>query len=267
MMLKRLLVLIALVALAACATQTKESAAERAVPEPSLEKIADGVWIHKSYAWVEPWGPILSQGMVVKGGGGIFLVDTAWNDADTERLLDLIKAEIGQMPIAAVVTHAHQDKMGGMRAFTYAHLMKRLSFAHPLTNIDAPKRGLAPATNTFVFEDGDREQLTSEYTEGATVLSTTTIDIFYPGPGHTRDNIVVYYAPAKVLFGGCLIRPGGATTLGNTADADIANWANAVRMVAKEFPDAEIVIPSHGPMGGRELLDHTIALAEAATNE
>lgn len=87
---------------------------------------------------------------------------------------------------------------------------------------------------------------------------------FYPGPGHTRDNIVIYYAPAKVLFGGCLIRPGGATDLGNTADGDVANWADAAREVAAEFPDAEIVIPSHGPPGGRELLDHAIALAEAA---
>ncbi|MHA7872001.1 MAG: MBL fold metallo-hydrolase, partial [Hyphococcus sp.] len=88
--------------------------------------------------------------------------------------------------------------------------------------------------------------------------------VFHPGPGHTRDNIVVYYEPAKVLFGGCLIRPDGSTNLGNTADGDVGNWANAVRNVAKQFPDAEIVIPSHGPMGRRALLDHTIALAEAA---
>lgn len=102
-----------------------------------------------------------------------------------------------------------------------------------------------------------------EYADGSE-LYLKNLEFFYPGPGHTRDNIVVYYAPAKVLFGGCLIRPGGSDNLGNTADGDVAGWADAVRRVAAQFPEAEIVIPSHGPPGGRELLDHTIALAEAA---
>ena len=66
-----------------------------------------------------------------------------------------------------------------------------------------------------------------------------------------------------MLFGGCLIRPGDATDMGNTADGDVDHWAQAVRNVAEAFPDAEIVIPSHGPKGGRDLLDHTIDLAEA----
>lgn len=85
--------------LAACATQSDGAdAAARAVPEPSLEKIAAGVWIHKSYERIEPLGPILSQGMVVKTDAGVFLIDTAWNDADTEELLALVKAETGERP-------------------------------------------------------------------------------------------------------------------------------------------------------------------------
>jgi len=39
------------------------------------------------------------------------------------------------------------------------------------------------------------------------------------------------------------------------------------RLVAARYPDARVVIPSHGPAGGRELLDHTIALAEAAVRQ
>jgi len=235
-------------------------------PPPSLDQIADGVWVHKSYKVIEPWGPFLSQGMVLEKNGIVFLIDTAWNDKDTETLLFLIKQQFGRLPFAAIITHAHEDKMGGVSALRQYRVE-----THALreTNEDAKARGLLrtqfsidPARRYTVFESASRLNFYDQnyYPE------KRWFHVFYPGPGHTRDNIVVYYAPAKVLFGGCLIRPGNATDLGNTADADIGHWADAVRAVAARFPDAEIVIPSHGAVGGRELLDHTIALAEAAAN-
>jgi len=258
------LLLIPILAFTACAAMPSNRlniAKEQNLPEPSLEKIADGVWIHKSYEIVEPWGPILSQGLVVKTDAGIFLVDTAWDDLGTEKLLALIEAETGSLPSASVVTHAHQDKMGGMQALHDAGIQ---SWAYEQTNEDAPGRNLTPAEGwiggAFVREAAGFQF--DDVIGGARIESG--LMTFAPGPGHTRDNIVIYYEPAKILFGGCLIRPGKSNSLGNTADADIANWAIAVRRVADEFPEAEIIIPSHGPKGGRELFDHTIALAEAA---
>lgn len=55
----------------------------------------------------------------------------------------------------------------------------------------------------------------------------------------------------------------GIPTSGNTGDADVEHWAEAVAAVAARFPHAERVIPGHGSAGGRELLDHTIQLARA----
>jgi hypothetical protein len=37
--------------------------------------------------------------------------------------------------------------------------------------------------------------------------------------------------------------------------------AAAVAKVKARYPDARVVVPSHGVPGGAELLDHTIALA------
>jgi len=51
--------------------------------------------------------------------------------------------------------------------------------------------------------------------------------------------------------------------MGNTDDADIAHWDDAVVAVEARYPDARIIVPSHGPPGGRELLRHTIDLARA----
>lgn len=258
------LLLIPMLALTACAvmpTHRLNIADEQTLPKPSLEKIADGVWIHKSYEVVEPWGPVLSQGLVVKSERGVFLIDTAWSNHDTDEILALIETATGESPIAAIVTHAHQDKMGGMEALHAAGVQ---TWAHELTNEDAVKRNLIPAEGLFEnsLAGGSSDFQFDDVISGVSVESG--LMTFAPGTGHTRDNIVVYYEPAKVLFGGCLIRPGKSNTLGNTADGDIANWANAVRYVAAEFPDAKIIIPSHGSKGGRELFDHTIDLAEAA---
>ena len=42
-----------------------EISTDKPLPSPSLEKIAEGVWIHKSYKMIEPWGLVLSQGLVI----------------------------------------------------------------------------------------------------------------------------------------------------------------------------------------------------------
>lgn len=215
---------------------------------PTLKPLAENVWLHASHRDVARLGLVLSHGLVIRGAEGVLLVDTAWDAADTDEILRLVREEVGTPVAAAVVTHAHADKMGGMAALRLAGVR---SFAHAISNQDAPPRGLEPASDTL-FADGKRERV---------VMGTV---VFHPGTGHTRDNLVVYYAPARVLFGGCLIRPGDARDLGNTADGDIARWAETVRAVRARFPEARIVVPSHGPPGGPELLDHTIVLAERA---
>lgn len=234
------------------------SAEDASMPPPSLEKIAENVWAHKSYMEIEPWGPVLSQGIVIKTGAGVFLVDTAWDNDDTEELLDLIKEQIGETPTAAIITHAHQDKMGGVGVLNQRGVQ---TIMHHWTEFDAPERGLEisslPQSETFYKEEGNAAQPVQ-------IGGLDELLFYYPGPGHARDNTVVYYQPAKLLFGGCLIRPGNARSMGNTADGNVNEWAATVRNVANAFPDAEIVIPSHGAAGGKELLDHTIALAEKA---
>lgn len=238
------LLTLALVAHAGCAIARADSPAARV----HLQPIAENVWLHASYQDVPPWGPILSQGLAIRTAAGVLLVDTAWNDADTERLLALARDAAGAPVSAVVVTHAHADKMGGLGATRAAGIR---SYAHPWSNADAPGRGLGLASEILFAEGGDSQTVAG-------------VEVFYPGAGHSRDNLVVYYAPARVLFGGCLVRPGRANDLGNTADADVGHWADAVRAVRARFPDAGIVVPSHGQVGGPELLEHTIELAEAA---
>ncbi|MEX5808276.1 MBL fold metallo-hydrolase [Citrobacter freundii] len=67
----------------------------------------------------------------------MLLVDTAWTDDHTAQISNRIKQEIN-LPVAlAVVTHAHQDKMGGMDALHAAGIAPRQCVVEPA----CPARG------------------------------------------------------------------------------------------------------------------------------
>ncbi len=221
------------------------SRAEPVMPV-QFEPLALGVWMHTSYLDTEQWGPVASNGLLVTTPWGLLLVDTAWTEKDTRAILDWTESRLGQSVTAAVLTHAHQDKMGGVRALRERGIP---SWAHRLSNEAAPGESLLPADHDLVLRDGMQP------------LAGTMV--YYPGPAHTRDNVVVYVPQARLLFGGCTVRPAGARTLGNTADADVGYWDRAVNNILTRFPEAETVVPSHGPPGGLGLLEGTIALVDA----
>lgn len=213
------------------------------------QQIAPSVWVHTSYKDLGNGVPVASNGLLVRSGDELLLVDTAWTVEQTRDILEWAQQETGRTVTRAVVTHAHEDKMGGLAAL---HDEQIPTLASRETNRAASERELTPATRTLAF-DGP-EPIVQD------------VEAFYPGPGHTEDNIVVYIADSRILFGGCLIRPASASTLGNTADADVAHWSTAVEKVSHRYPEAQIVVPSHGKWGDRTLLSHTIDLAGEATD-
>jgi glyoxylase-like metal-dependent hydrolase (beta-lactamase superfamily II) len=182
--------------------------------------------------------------LIVRVDDGLLLVDTAWNDDQTEKIIKWAEDEL-KLPIKyLVVTHAHDDKMGGVAA-----LNKRgtPTYALQLTNEAAKTRDLVLTSEMLALKEGEATRIGG-------------VEVFYPGGGHTEDNVVVFVKDANVLFGGCLIRPGTSQSLGNTADANIDHWDMAVERLKRRYGTATHVVPSHGPPAGAELLEHTIAL-------
>ncbi len=220
------------------------SLARAEAPIQSVEPVGPDVWIHSTDHPIEGYGTIVSNGLLVDTVDGLVLVDTAWTDEKTVWLLDWAEKNVGEPVTDAIITHAHFDKMGGVRAL---HERGVKTWALPLTNRLAPANDLVPTTHTL--------------SESQTFHQT--LEIFFPGPGHSPDNLVVYVPAERLLHGGCLIRPGGASNLGNTGDADISAWDTSVRAVQKRFPKARHILPSHGDLGGKRLLKHTIELVEA----
>ncbi len=212
-----------------------------------LVQIGRNVWVHTSYATIAGYRTG-SNGMVVSVPKGIILIDTCWNDEQTQTLLQKIESTFHKPVLVAVITHAHADRIGGIKALLH-NKIKVVS-----TLMTRQKATAAGYPQPF-----------AELHEIDTALAFDgySVEVFYPGAGHTADNMAVWVPSEKILFGGCLIKSIESATLGNTADAVVSEWAHSVQRLMTRYPDVKTVVPGHGKNGGMELLKHTQELCKA----
>ncbi len=218
--------------------------------EIALRQIRPDVWVHVSTETLSNGAAYPSNGLVVRDGDGVWLVDTAWGEDATAALLDAVEAEIGLPVRGAVATHFHDDRVAG------ADVLRQRGvpvYASSLTRRRAAAEGNAVPSDSL-----------AGLTVPGTAVRLGPLEVLYPGGGHTPDNLVVYVPAARVLHGGCAVHERARTHAGNVADAALRAWPGSLRLVLRRYPAAEVVVPGHGPPGGRELLDHSIAIVEAA---
>lgn len=212
-----------------------------------VTELAPGVWRHVS--WSTFAGKrVPSNGLVLRDGEEIVLIDTAWGEEPTALLLDWVRRELGEPVTRAIATHAHEDRVGAPRTLAARGIPL---LVHPRTAALAERRGVT----------------TTQPIEALATADATTIggvEVFYPGPGHAPDNVVVWIPRTRLLFGGCAVKSADAAELGNVADADVARWPDAIRAVQRRYPDPAFVVPGHGDPGDTALLAHTLDLLAAS---
>jgi glyoxylase-like metal-dependent hydrolase (beta-lactamase superfamily II) len=76
-------------------------------------------------------------------------------------------------------------------------------FAQALVNLE-----LVPATEIFGIFEGLKLEFGGQ-----------SLEVYFPGPAHAPDNLVIYFPDRKLLFGGCMII--GWDRIGNNSDADL----------------------------------------------
>ncbi len=209
----------------------------------SISTVAPDVFCHVSYLQTESFGNVACNGMVVIYAGEALIFDTPTNDAAADELINWLENVKKVTVKGVVITHFHEDCLGGIKAF---HSRNIPSYAHNKTIALTKLNGLEQPQNGF------------EKSLELTVGNRQVINSFI-GEGHTTDNIISYYPAEKVMFGGCLIKTNGATK-GYLGDANVMAWSATVEQVRRTYPDATVVIPGHGAVGGTELLDYTVRL-------
>lgn len=214
-----------------------------------VTQIRHDVWVHTSWHVLPGDRRFPSNGLIVRNGNALVLVDTAWGVAPTVQLLDWIDGTL-RLPVTyAVATHAHDDRVGGWPALEARGIPLRVT---PQT------LALALADSKPMPGDASLEALR----EGES-LHIGALELFHPGHAHSADNLVVWLPQSRLLFGGCAVKSTIADAMGNVADADLASWQRAIARLQARYPRVDRVVPGHQDSGGAELLEHTLELLRA----
>ena len=214
----------------------------------SVRGLTDRIWMHTTRHRLPDGRSIPSNGLIIRTEDEVVLVDTAWGVAETRAVLDWSERTLGRPVTRAVLTHGHEDRIGGLPALRERGV--------ELIYAAAPTLGDRSSSEDTLLKD-----------TGAQISVADGVVVFYPGAAHAPDNLMVWIEPEDVLFGGCAIRAEAATGLGNTADADLAAWRRAIHYVLTRYPEPRWVVPGHGEPGGADLVVLTrghIARAEEA---
>lgn len=209
----------------------------------AIERVTNNVFKHISYLQTESFGNVACNGMVYINKGEAIVFDTPTNNKVSAELIKWLTTTRRCIVKAIVVTHFHDDCLGGLEEF---HKQNIPSYAYSQTIALATKEQLTIPQHSF----DQQTELT---------IGKQQVIIGYFGAGHTPDNVVGYLPKEKVLFGGCLIKAQGADK-GYLGDANVTQWPVTVEKIKEAYPKVKNVIPGHGDTGGQELLDYTIQL-------
>lgn len=212
-----------------------------------LIPISDNFYIHVSNLKLQSGNNFPCNGLVYINDKKCLIVDTPTDNKLSKDLINWIKDIKNAEVIGIVPTHWHVDCAGGLKAF---HDDNIISYSNKLTKDTLDMQKLESPEKTFQSE----QYIT---------VGNKKVKLFYPGPGHTRDNIVVWFDEDTILFGGCLVKSYNSKSLGYTGDAVLDKWEETLIKVKNEYPDAKIIIPGHGKPGGMELIDNSIDLVHA----
>ncbi|WP_176736680.1 metallo-beta-lactamase [Oligoflexus tunisiensis] len=203
----------------------------------------------------------------------VLIASSPFETQGADALLQWIRAELKPRKVIAINTHFHADGTGGNEAYK-AHgveiwasdLTRKLQQergesqkikeaagfeSQPELKKRLERRQIVIADHEFRIQDGKTFEFGGE-----------KVEVIYPGPAHSSDNVAVHLPQRKVLFGGCMIRP--VNTLGYVGDADVKSWADSVSRLKALAP--RVVIAGHETVGGQELIDNTVETARQAVS-
>lgn len=177
---------------------------------------------------------------------GVVMFDPPWDKTQTEPLLAYIKEKHGKSVVMSFSTHFHEDRTNGIELLRSKGVK---TYTTRQTDELSQKKGYERAE--FLL-DKDTSFKVGQY----------KFQTFYPGAGHSPDNIVVWFPKEKILHGGCFVKSAEATGIGNLSDANIAEWPKSVKKVQKKFKNPKYILPGHDGWNSLESLNHTLKLIE-----
>jgi metallo-beta-lactamase class B len=189
---------------------------------------------------------IPANGLYLLTAEGALMLDTPWDSTQFQPLLDSIQAKHQKTVKLCIATHWHSDRTEGLQYYKERGISTYTTqLTDELSKKNQKKRAEFIMKNDTLFQIGQ-----------------IAFEVYYPGEGHTADNIVVWFPKEKILYGGCLIKGVDDKTLGYLGDANINEYENTLRKVQKKFPNPKYIIISHSGWNNLNSLKHSIKLAK-----
>lgn len=209
-----------------------------------IQHLEDNLYVYTTYNLFSG-NPFPSNSMYMVTDDGVVLIDTPWDESQFQPLLDSIEKRHSKKVIMCISTHNHDDRTAGL---TYYKSKGISTYSSKHTYNRCITNGNPIAENTFAKD--------TVFTVGG-----YRFEAYYPGEGHTPDNITIWFEKQKVLYGGCLVKSTENDGLGNIADANLNDWGNTMQALVNRYPYAAYVVPGHFMWSrGRKALKHTLKL-------
>jgi metallo-beta-lactamase class B len=209
-----------------------------------ITQLTGDFFIYTTYNTYEG-NAIPAHGMYLLTDSGAVLFDTPWDTTQFQPLLDSIKLKHNKQVTLCLATHWHSDRTEGLEYYkTQGIKTYTTTLTDKYSKENNKKRAEFLITQDTLFTVG-------QY----------AFEIYYPGGGHTEDNVIAWFSKQKVLYGGCLIKGAEANDLGYLGDANLAAYETTLKKVARKCPDPDFIITSHHDWTNKNSLKNSIKLA------
>jgi metallo-beta-lactamase class B len=189
---------------------------------------------------------IPANGMYLVTSDGVVMFDTPWDTTQFQPLLDSIKLKHNKSVVMCFATHWHSDKTAGLEYYSQQGIKTYTTvLTDELSKKNNKKRAEFLMTNDTVFNVG-------QY----------SFETYYPGQGHTEDNIVIWFKKEKILYGGCLIKGADDEDLGYLGDGNATEYASTLKKVQKKCRNPKFIVIAHSNWENINSLKHSLQMAK-----
>ena len=218
--------------------------AQRAGSHLEIYHLSGDFYVYVTYNYYKG-DRIPANGMYLVTNNGVVLFDSPWDTTQFQPLLDSVWARHHQKAVVCIATHFHEDRTGGLEYYTQQGIK---TYTTRQTDSLSKQKGMKRAA--FLMEK-----------DTVFNIGQYSFQTYYPGHGHAPDNIVIWFAKEKVLYGGCLIKSVEDESLGNLSDASISGYAGTIKNVLQKCSQPKYIITGHNNWANTGSLKHTLKMA------
>ena len=210
-----------------------------------ISKLNDSSFVYTTFNTYQG-DRIPANGLLKITQNSVVMIDTPWDTTQFQPLLDSVQLKHNKRVVMCFATHWHSDKTAGLEYYRQQGIKTYTTvLTDELSKKNNKKRAEFLMTKDTVFHIG-------QY----------SFETYYPGEGHTTDNIVIWFEKEKILYGGCLIKGVDAENLGYLGDANVTEYASTLKKVQRKCRKPRFIIIAHSDWRNINSLKHSIMMAE-----